>query len=102
PGQFELVAGAVGVLMQSGFDERVAAMIYSLVTNYVVSSVQIEERRSAAREEQRDIASRFAKALSDMDEEEVGTLRKVAETWADTSAEERFRYGLNAILTGIG
>ncbi len=102
PEQVKLVARAVGVLTRSGFDEREAAMIYSLVTNYVISSVQIEERRSRAREEQSDIASRFAKALATMDEEDVGALHKVAETWASASAEERFRYGLNAILRGIG
>ena len=100
--QIKLVARAAGVLTRSGFDEHEAAMIYSLVTNYVVSSVQIEERRSLAREEQWDIASRFAKALADMGEEEEGALRKVAETWASASAEDRFRYGLNAILRGIG
>lgn len=102
PEQVRLVARAIGVLTRSGFDEREAAMIYSLVTNYVVSSVQIEERRARAREEQRDIASRFAEALGGMPEEEVGALRKVAETWAGASAEERFRYGLDAILRGIG
>ena len=52
--------------------------------------------------EKDEIASRFAEALLGMREEEVGALRKVAETWAGASAEERFRYGLNAILRGIG
>jgi AcrR family transcriptional regulator len=102
PEQVKLVARAIGVLTRSGFDEYEAAMIYSLVTNYVVSSVQIEERRMRAREDHRDVASRFAQALTGVAADEVGVLRKVAETWVTASAEDRFRFGLNAILRGIG
>ena len=102
PEQIKLVSRAVGVLTRSGFDEREAAMIYSLVTSFVISSVQAEERRSQAREAHSDIASRFAEAIAGMREAEVGALRKVAETWADASGEDRFRYGLNAILRGVG
>jgi TetR/AcrR family tetracycline transcriptional repressor len=101
PEQVRLVARAIGVLTRSGFDEYEAAMIYSLVTNYVVSSVQIEERRARARMEQRDIASRFAEALDRMGEEELGALRKVSEAWTRASDDDRFRFGLNAILNGI-
>jgi AcrR family transcriptional regulator len=102
PEQVRLVARAIGLLTRSGFEETEAAMIYSLVTTYVVSSVQSEERRALARQEQRDIATRFSEALREMGEDVFESLRKVSETWARTSSDDRFRYGLNAIISGIG
>jgi TetR/AcrR family tetracycline transcriptional repressor len=102
PEQMRLVARAIGVLARAGFEEREAAMIYSLVTTFVVSSVQLEERRALARTEQRDIPSRFSEALRHLEEEDRGSLPKVAEVWSSTSPDERFRFGLRAILNGLG
>jgi AcrR family transcriptional regulator len=102
PEQVRLVARAIRVLTRSGFGEEEAAMIYSLVTSFVVSTVQLEERRALAREEGSDIPSRFAETLARLGEEDLESLRRVAETWASTSPEDRFGYGLRAILDGIG
>jgi AcrR family transcriptional regulator len=101
PEQVNLVARAIGVLTRSGFDENEAAMVYSLVTNYVVSTVQIEEQRATARKEKRDIASRFSEVLQRIDREDSKLLRRVAAAWANASPEDRFRYGLSAIINGI-
>jgi AcrR family transcriptional regulator len=102
PEQVRLVARAIGVLTRCGFDENEAAMIYSLVTNYVVSSVQIEERRALAQEDKRDISARFSEAVEQSGGKDSAALRKVAKAWAKISPDERFRYGLHAIINGIG
>jgi AcrR family transcriptional regulator len=101
PEQVELVARAVGVLRRSGFDAAEAAMIYSLVSSYVISSVHAEERRAAARTGGADIPERFAEALRALGEDDSRLLQQVARTWARTSPQERFRYGLGVILDGV-
>lgn len=102
PEQMRLVARTIGVLMGAGFDARQAALVYSLVTNFVVSSVQIEERRTAARRARRDIPTRFARALREhLPGEETQQLHEVAKTWARTSPDEHFDFGLEALLDGL-
>lgn len=101
PEQVELVATAIGVFLRCGFSEAEAAMIYSLVTNFVISSVQIQERRVVAQQQKRDIPSRFAKALQALGEDRARSLRTVADTWANTTPDQHFEYGLSAILRGV-
>jgi AcrR family transcriptional regulator len=101
PEQVELVARAVGVLRRSGFDATEAAMIYSLVSSYVISSVHAEERRAASSAAGADIPERFAEALRALGEDDSRLLQQVARTWSRTTPHERFRYGLDVILDGI-
>lgn len=101
PEQVRLVARAIGVLTRSGFETEEAAMIYSLITSYVVSSVLAEEQRALARRTGRDIPTRFAEAQGRLSEREAGSLRRVAEVWASASADDRFFYGLRALIAGI-
>jgi AcrR family transcriptional regulator len=101
PEQVELVARAVGVLVRSGFDANEAAMIYSLLSSYVVTTVGAEERRAKARKEGQDIPARFAEALRTLGEDDSRLLRQVAEKWSRATPRERFRYGLEVILDGV-
>jgi AcrR family transcriptional regulator len=101
PEQVELVARAIGVLRRSGFDASEAAMIYSLVSSYVISSVHAEERRAAVSAAGADIPARFAEALRALGKDDSRLLQQVARTWARTTPHERFRYGLDVILDGI-
>jgi TetR/AcrR family tetracycline transcriptional repressor len=101
PQQAALVARAIGVLTRSGFEPAKAAMVCSLVSGFVLNSVDMQERRAAARAAGSDIPTRFERALGTLPEEQARSLAEVASTWLRATPDQHFEFGLAAILEGI-
>jgi AcrR family transcriptional regulator len=101
PQQVALVARAIGVLTRAGFERSEAAMVYSLVSSFVISSVHMQELRAAARSAGSDIPARFARAVETLREDEARLLEQVVSTWLRATPEQHFRFGLEVILDGV-
>jgi len=89
---------AVGQLLAYGFPPQVAARAYLAVGQYVIGSVQLDNRSTnRAPHTPQDLRALFA----ELDPEQYPTVHRLADELSELHPDDEFQFGLDALLDGI-
>jgi len=101
PQALKFVDRAIALMATDGFDEREAIVAYRMIVEFVISSVQRQEKNEAASTGGGHPNALFYEALAKSDPDELQNLAHIAVGWDRQTPDETFEHTLACLLSGI-